>query len=188
MKDKLNTSTPVIVLAPGYHGHGIARSLGRLGVPVYGVHADPRSPAARSRYWQENFIWDISKTSPEESVDWLLRLGRKIGSRPILMPTDDSSCLFVADHAATLKEEFLFPNQPAGLARSLSSKQKMYFLCKQYSIPTPETVFPRSRDDVVEFLTNAAFPVMLKGIDTVALLKRTGMRMIVVGDAKTLLK
>jgi len=188
MKDKLNTSVPVVVLAPGYHGHGIARSLGRLGIPVYGVHADSRSPAVRSRYWRENFIWDIAKTSPEESVDWLLRLGRKIGSRPILIPTDDSSCLFVADHSATLKEEFLFPNQPTGLARSLSSKQKMYFLCKQYSIPTPETVFPRSRDDVVEFLTNATFPVMLKGIDTVALLKRTGMRMIVVEDAKTLLK
>lgn len=184
----LNTSVPVFVIAPGYHGHAIARSLGRLGVAVYGIHADPRSPAARSRYWQENFIWDIAKASSEESVDWLLRLGQKIGSRPILIPTDDSSCLFVADHALRLKEGFLFPNQPPGLARSLSSKQQMYFLCKQYSIPTPETVFPRCRDDVVKFLTSANFPVMLKGIDTVALLRQTGMRMVVIEDAKTLLK
>src|SRR5947209_15540260 len=94
-----NTSIPVVVLAPGYHGPGIARRLGRLGVPVYGVHADPRSPAARSRYWRDNFFWDTAKHCAEESVDWLLRLGRTLGSRPILIPTDDSSCLFVADHA-----------------------------------------------------------------------------------------
>lgn len=186
-KDRLNTSVPVVVIAPGYHGHGIARSLGRIGVSVYGVHADSRSPAMRSRYWRENFIWDIAKASQEKTVDWLLGLGRRIGSRPILIPTDDGSCVFVADHATALKEMFLFPNQPAGLARSLSSKQKMYYLCKKYSIPTPETVFPQCREDVIEFLKDATFPVMLKGIDTVALLKRTGMRMVVVEDAKTLL-
>jgi D-aspartate ligase len=184
----LNNSVPVVVIAPGYHGHGIARSLGRLGVPVYGVHADHRSPAARSRYWRENFYWDINKASPEESVDWLLGLTREIGSRSILIPTDDYSCIFVADHAVALKEGFLFPNQPAGLARSLSSKQKMYYLCKKYSIPTPETVFPRCRDDVIEFLNETTFPVMLKGIDTVALFKQTGKRMVVVEDGESLLK
>ena len=184
----MNNSVPVVVIAPGYHGHGIARSLGRLGVPVYGVHADHRSPAARSRYWRENFYWDINKASPEESVDWLLGLTREIGSRSILIPTDDYSCIFVADHAVVLKEGFLFPNQPAGLARSLSSKQKMYYLCKKYSIPTPETVFPRCRDDVIEFLNETTFPVMLKGIDTVALFKQTGKRMVVVEDGESLLK
>jgi D-aspartate ligase len=184
----LNNSIPVLVIAPGYHGHAIARSLGRLGVLVYGVHADPRSPAARSRYWRENFIWDIAKATPEESIDWLLRLSRKIGTRPILIPTDDDSCVFVADHAAVLKEGFLFPNQPAGLTRSLSSKQQMYFLCKKHSIPAAETTFPLSQEDVIEFSKNAAFPVILKGIDTLALKRRTGVKMVLCEDAKTLLR
>ena len=69
---KIDTSVPVVVIAPGYHGHGIARSLGRLGVPMYGVHADSRSPAAHSRYWRGNYVWDLALASPEESVDWLL--------------------------------------------------------------------------------------------------------------------
>lgn len=187
-KGRLNTSVPVVVIAPGYHGHAIARTLGRLGVPVYGVHADRRSPAIRSRYWRKNFFWDIEKAAPEETVDWLLQLGRKIGSHPILIPTDDDSCIFVADSAGALKEEFLLPDQPAGLARSLSSKQSMYYLCKRFGIPTPETVFPGSRNDVVEFIKDATFPVMLKGINTVTLLKRTGMRMVVVKDAESLLR
>jgi len=185
---QLNTSVPAVVIAPGYHGHSIARSLGRLGIAVYGVHADSRSPAAWSRYWRKNFTWDIAGTPPEESVDWLLQLGQKIGSRPILIPTDDNSCNFVADHAETLKEKFLFPNQSASLTRSLSNKQQMYYLCKKHSIPAAETLFPRSREDVINFLPEVTFPVMLKGIDTLALREKTGVKMVVCEDAKTLLK
>lgn len=184
----LDASVPVVVIAPGYHGHAIARSLGRLGVPVYGVHADPRSPAAASRYWRKNFFWDLNRVSSEESIDWLLQLSRKIGSRPLLMPTDDDSCLFVADHAAELKEGFLFPDQPAGLTRSLSSKKQMYFLCKKHSVPAAETLFPECRDDVVEFIEKVKFPVMLKGIDTLALLRRSGVKMVVAENAQVLLK
>lgn len=184
----LDTSTPVVVIAPGYHGHAIARSLGRLGVSVYGVHADPRSPAARSRYWANNTFWSLSAHSADASVDRLLQLSGEIGCNPILLPTDDDSCLFVADHAEVLKQGFLFPDQPSGLARALSSKETMYDLCKQYSIPTPHTTFPRSRDDVLEYVKTATFPVMLKGIDTIALLRRVGTRMALVQDKATLLK
>ena len=187
-KGHVNASVPVVVIAPGYHGHAIARSLGRLGVPVYGVHADCRSPAARSRYWRENFFWDITETSPEASVNWLLNLSRKFNSRPILIPTDDKSCVFVADHAEALQEGFLFPNQPPGLTRLLSSKQTMYYLCKKHGIPAAETSFPQSRADVEEFIKNATFPVLLKGIDTLALRERTGVKMVVVEEGDTLLK
>jgi len=186
--EQLDTSVSVVVIAPGYHGHAIARSLGRIGVRVYGIHADPKSPAARSRYWQQNIFRDLTKTPPDESVDYLLQFSREIGERTILIPTDDYSCLFVADHAEKLKQGFLFPDQPAGLARSLSCKETMYLLCKQYSVPTPDTAFPRSRDDVIEYLKTATFPIMLKGIDTVALLRSAGTRMVRVEDEKTLLK
>jgi D-aspartate ligase len=187
-QDRLNTSVPVVVINHyDGHGHNVAQSLGRLGIPVYGVHADAHSPAARSRYWRENVNWDFEKASADESVDWLLQLARRIGPCPILIPTSDSSCLFVADHAAALREGFLFPNQPAGLARSLSSKKQMYGLCKKYAIPTPETVFPRSLDDVVEFLRGATFPVMLKRIDYSAC-SGTKMRVVLAQDAATVLK
>ena len=184
----LNTSVPVVVIAPGYHGHAIARSLGRLGVSVYGVHGDPRSPAARSRYWEKNTFWALSAHPAEASVDRLLELSQEIGGSPILLPTDDDSCLFVADHAEELKQGFLFPDQPAGLARALSSKETMYDLCKEYSIPTPHTTFPRSHDDVLEYLETATFPIMLKGINTVALLRHAGARMALVHDKTTLLR
>src|SRR5437667_12616824 len=131
---------------------------------------------------------DMKQVSSEVSAHWILGLRPKIGYRPTLIPTDDYSCIFVADFADVLKEGFLFPNQPAGLARSLSNKEKMYNLCKMYSIPTPETVFPRCKDDVIESLQDTTFPVILKGIDTVALFKQTGGRMVVTEVAESLLK
>ncbi len=159
-----------------------------MGISVYGVHADPRSPSARSRYWKRNAYWNFAGHPAEMSVEGLLRLSDEIGSQPILLPTDDDSCLFVADHAEKLREGFLFPDQPPGLTRLLSSKETMDGLCGRHSIPVPVTFFPRSRDDVLGYLKTASFPVMLKGIDTVALLHHAGSRMAVVQDHASLLK
>jgi D-aspartate ligase len=186
--DGIDTSVPAVVICPGYHGHEVARSLGRLGIAVYGIHADPHSPTARSRYWKRNFIWNFAQKSAECSLDWLLSIEHEIGSRPLLIATDDTSCLFIADHAATLAEAYRFGVLPDGLTRALSNKREMYFLCKRHGIPAAETAFPRSRDDVIEFARGARFPVMLKGIDTLAVRERTGVKMVAVGDVDTLLR
>ncbi len=186
--ERVDTSVPCVVICPGYHGHGAARSLGRQGVTVYGVHADSRSPSARSRYWEKSFLWDLSEHSAERSVEWFLRLARRIGYRPILVPTDDDSCLFIEDHADLLEQEYLFPRRPPGLARSLANKERLYALCRQHGVPTPMTVFPKCRRDVEVFIEDASFPVMLKGIDTVALQHRVGVRMVLAKDADSLLR
>jgi D-aspartate ligase len=186
--DGIDTAVPAVVICPGYHGHEVARSLGRLGIAVYGIHADPHSPTARSRYWKRNFFWNFAQKSSECSLDWLLNLKCEPGSRPLLIATDDTSCLFIADHAATLAEVYRFSILPDGLTRALSNKREMYFLCKRHGIPAAETAFPRSRDDVIEFARSARFPVMLKGIDTLAVRERTGVKMVAVDDVNTLLR
>lgn len=185
---KIIPSIPCVVICPGYHGHGVARSLGRLGIPVIGVHKDTHSPSTSSRYWRDNYYWDLSNATPEQSVEWFLELAHRIGSHPILIPTDDHSCLFVDDHAEALHQEYQFPKMPTGLTRSLSNKKQLFALCKQESILTAVTIFPQSRTDVIQFIERGIFPVMLKGIDTVALQKRVGVRMVIVNDGETLLK
>lgn len=142
----------------------------------------------QSRYWQHTFTWDLTEAPAEASVAWLLGRAQDIGRSPILIPTNDFGCLFVADHVAALGEAFLFPHLPPGLARALSNKQQMYLLCKEHDIPTAETLFPQSRADVEAFIPTATFPVMLKGIDTAALSRRTGVSMVMIDDAETLLR
>src|SRR5260370_39927795 len=56
-----DVTTPAVVLkfdpnVMHHGGLGAIRSLGRLGVPAYGVHAGPWAPAANSRYLQARLL------------------------------------------------------------------------------------------------------------------------------------
>ncbi len=155
---------PILVLGSDSHwGLGILRSLGRLGVPVYATSSNPRAPAFSSKYCCGRYLDNVSR-SREEALRELLRIGAKIGQMPILIPIGDEETIFVADHADALHERFMFPKQTASLVRSFSSKKEMYFLAKKFKIPTPQAVFPQSREDMLTYLRTASFPVVLKAI------------------------
>jgi D-aspartate ligase len=182
-------SNPVLVFPAGDHGPlAITRSLGRMGVAVYNAHFQPHAFSFYSRYCRGKFRLDHGSERPEQLLQALLSIGRKIGKRTILVPTSDEAALFVADYAEPLKERFLFPDAKAALVHSLCSKKEMYYLARRCSIPTPETDFPRSRKEVLAFLDHAAFPIMLKGIDGDRLANRTGYKMFIVRSKRELLE
>jgi D-aspartate ligase len=160
----LDNSIPVLVLKSSNHyGLGILRSLGRLGIPIYTVSDDPRAPACLSRYCRASYLCDVARFT-EESLGDLLDIGAKIGGRSILIPTTDDGVIFVADHADALKQWFMFPNQKADLVHSLCSKKEMYYLARKFGVPTAQAVFPQAREDVLNFVKETVFPVMVKPI------------------------
>jgi predicted ATP-grasp superfamily ATP-dependent carboligase len=122
---------------------------------------------------------DADSTSPEATVQYLLEVAKKIGSHSILMPTYDELAVLVADHADVLSEWYIYPHLPSQLVRALTSKREMYFLAKKNDIPTAETYFPQSREDVKKYLEHVAFPIMLKGIHGSALQLRTDRKMFI---------
>src|SRR5947209_1036683 len=139
---------------------GVVRTLGRLGLEISLVHGDGRDPPGRSRHVKRR-LWSDSLDRPSQAgVEWLLGLGRRIGDRPLLIPTDDVATLIVSDHAEALKEAFRFPAQPTGLARSLSNKHQLHDLAQRLGLPTPRAVFPRSVEEAAAFLDEAEFPVV----------------------------
>lgn len=163
-----DTSTPIVILQfSPYHllhgGLGIARTAGRLGIQVYWIDGGAWAPAALSRYVRGRFFLDVREPA-HVLIERLLGYCRWIGGRPILIPIDDMASDFVDEQAAALREHFLFPEQPPGLAQTLSNKREMYFLCKKTGVPTPEVAFPRSRDEVADFGGDATYPVVLKRI------------------------
>jgi D-aspartate ligase len=193
MAIKINDiATPVVVLRgveSASHGAlGILRSLGRLGVPVHLVACDSKTPGFVSRYCKGSLVCNVENGNAEASVKTLLELGKKIGRRSILVPTDDNAVLFVADHAVALREQFLFPPICPDLIREVSSKKGMYYLAKEHGVPTPEAAFPKSRQDVLEFLSRAKFPVMLKAIYGSQLMKISGKKMFIVQTEAELLE
>jgi predicted ATP-grasp superfamily ATP-dependent carboligase len=183
-----DNSTPVVILRSiAYCGLGVARTLGRLSVPVYTVEGVESSPVFHSRYNRGRFVWSIDERPEAESLQYLREVSTQIGGRPLLIPTTDYAALFVARNSKQLGHSFQFPQQPEGLVAALSSKKEMYLLAKGLGIPTPETSFPQKREDVEEFLASARLPVMLKAIDGTRLCSRTGKKMFVVRSADELL-
>jgi D-aspartate ligase len=171
----LNQTTSVVMLRSGHHGGlGIARSLGRLGVPVYSVDADYWEPAFSSRYCRRRFVLHLDSDPPDQLVASLFQIGRQVGGHPVLIPTTDQGAIWVAEHAEVLREVFWFPRQDVALVRSLCDKGRMQDLARRNGVPTPKSVVPRSKEDVLHFLETAVFPVMVKATDTERFRRRTG--------------
>ena len=188
--DRIDTRTPVVVLsAQNYGSLGIIRSLGRLGVRVYTVDAEPRRPPPVRRYLRGRFPFDVETATDDQTVDYLgAGRAKKLGSRPILIPTWDESARLASDAYDALSEHFILPHQPDDLVLGLSSKKEMHRLAKRDSIPTPEVTFPADVDAVRAFAASATFPVMLKGIDGNRLKRRTGRKMEIVSDPDALVR
>jgi D-aspartate ligase len=162
----MDHATPVVILGSGHHGGlGVVRSLGRLGVPVYTVDTDWWEPAFSSRYCRGRYFLDMENGPRAERVTRLLEIGRKLGGRPILIPTTDQGAIWVAEHAAALEEAYRFPRQDAVMVRTLCDKSRMQELARRCGVPTALAVVPHSMQDVEQFLDTAVFPVMVKAID-----------------------
>lgn len=173
----VNVDTPVVVfkLTSDLFQHGtlaIARSLGRLGVPVHLATRDPHTPPAKSRYVASWTATPSPAAGDEEILETLLRLAKQIGARSLLIPSDDVAALFAADNLARLAEAFLLPEQPAGLALALSDKGRLHELCLRAGVPTPEARFPRSREEMLGQAEALGYPVVMKSMDPRILRRR----------------
>ncbi len=183
-----NTSTPVLVLNCKLGALAIMRSLGSLGVRLYGVDDYRYSPGFLSHYCRKKFLMHFDEQREQEYLEYFIRLGKQLGEQPLLIPTSDELSLLVAKYADQLREYFIFPRNDHNLVSTLISKEGMYNLARQYDVPTPYTVFPKKLDDVLTYAEDAKFPVMLKGIHGNRLAERTGKKMVIVRSGEELVE
>ena len=163
----IDVSTPAVVLkfdpnVMHHGGLGVIRSLGRLGVPVYGVHEDRLAPAASSRYLRGRLLWRPDPAEPDRVLAGLSRLSEIIGRPAVLIPTDDAGAIFLAEHGAALRPSFLFPDPPTDLPRRLAGKYSLYEVCREFGVASPQTALPESLAQAREFAGATGYPVIAK--------------------------
>ena len=154
---QVNSRAQVLVVHRGGYGDvAIARTLGRLGVPMYLlVQEDMWTPVWSSRYWAAKMRWDFSKPEGESlafMLDWGRTIEAKHGARPLLLTLTDWISIFIERHGDALHEQLVFPRAERPVIRTLANKWEMHLLADEHAIPTPRTICPRSRVDVEEFL------------------------------------
>ena len=183
-----DVSTPVVVVNCKLGALAIMRTLGALGVPLYGVDPDPGAPAMLSRYCRNRFLFGLDESRPLEFLDRLLNAGRLVGRRSILIPTSDETAQFVVDNSEALSEYFLFQKNAPEMIAKLVSKKGMYELALKHNVPTPATLFPQSLKDVIAAIPQITFPVMLKGIYGNRLQSRMRKKMVIVQSPEELIE
>jgi D-aspartate ligase len=139
---------------------GIARTLGRMGVPVHAVRRSRFEPATSSRYITGE-LPVRADTTEKEWIDQLMGLDEVLNGA-ILLPIDDLAAVAVGNHQERLSGRFRMCVQPTGVPRQLASKRTLAELCAEMEVPTPETVLAATSDDALEFAGRFGYPVVLK--------------------------
>jgi D-aspartate ligase len=132
-----------LIVGGDYLGLGIARSLGRHGVPV-GVLDDERTITRFSRY--THYAAHVRDLRDEgECVDAVLAAGRRFRLDGwVLFPTRDEIVQAIARHHEAVGEIYRVPFGGWETVRWASDKRNTYALAERLGIPAPRTWYPGS--------------------------------------------
>jgi D-aspartate ligase len=165
---KASTSLPAaLVLGPPKFiaPLGVMRSLGRMGVRVYGLTHSRRSMSSVSRYCAGQVDAGVNGRplgDPSAVIDQLLDAGSRIGRGTVLIPASDEWAVLVAAHAAELQPAYAFSASDPSLVAALASKESMTALATMHALPTPRTWTPRGRDQLAVLASRLDYPVIVK--------------------------
>lgn len=160
-RDSRNSLPPAFVLDMGANGLGVARTLGRNGVPVVGVDSRPKAPGLRSRYVRPLVCPDVL-TQPDPALDALLKASQNMDGKSTLFPASDAAVLFMVRHQRQLSEHFEFIVPPDNIVNVVADKKAQYEEAVRLGIPVTRTYFPRCMDDLGEIIERVRLPALIK--------------------------
>lgn len=148
-----------------HSGLGIARSLGERGVPVLGLSAGRRVYGNFTRYARTLRSPD-SRNEPESLCDYLLQLGRNIGTRAIIFPTRDDDLVFL-DRFREKLDPYFTPVIPSRAALGIClSKWETFRLAKEAAVPTPNCWMINDATELREVADEVPYPCVLKPLES----------------------
>ncbi|MGC2695078.1 MAG: hypothetical protein WA738_04735 [Candidatus Angelobacter sp.] len=167
--------SPVFVEGLDVSAYGIARSVGRLGVPVYALNDLLRGPLRYSAYVRECFIYPDDPTQPRayagDSVanedvlcELLLEWGAHFEGKPVLFATSDWFARFLSNQQHRLAKKFLFHWVPQEIFTTIVDKGRMVQFCERAGVRVPRTHITRPEDDMAQVAQDFVYPCLVKPI------------------------
>jgi D-aspartate ligase len=149
---------------PLHHGAvAAARSLGRLGVPVFAIAEDRFAPLALSRYVRGRFLWSTSGGEPTGALlEGIRRIGEGFDRPAVALATDDEAAILLAAHRADLSDVLLLPAVESSLPGRLADKQRLHELCRAHGVPSPETLTVASARQLRAATDRVGLPCVVK--------------------------
>ena len=154
---------PAIVLGMWINGLGIVRGLGRQGVEVYGIDKE-EAIAFSSKYCKKKYVFPDPVAYPEECLNHFIELGKSLGDKAFLLPTNDPYVAFLSRFRTELSQYFVFNIPESSILENILDKRKQYELAIKLGIPVPKTILPQNLDNLKE--EHISFPAIIKGRDS----------------------
>jgi D-aspartate ligase len=166
---------PVFVEGLDVSAYGIARSVGRRGVPVYALNDHLRDPLRFSRYCRQCFLYSDDPSQPrayagdsvaneEELCRLMLEWGADFSRRPVLFATSDWFARFLSNQQQRLREKFLFHWTPPALFTTIVDKGLMAGFCERAGVRVPRTHITRPEDDMAQVTRGFVYPCLVKPV------------------------
>jgi D-aspartate ligase len=136
-----------LVVGGDHPGLGVARSLGRRGIPVYVVE-DQFSVCDYSRYAKKVIrVKDIR--DEDATAEAVLEVGKQYGLQGwVLIPTRDETVAAFSRHRVRLEKMFRMTTQEWDVIQWAWDKNKTYKFAEKHGIPVPGTWTVRNADEL----------------------------------------
>src|SRR5215467_4776480 len=166
---------PVFVEGLDVSAYGIARSVGRHGVPVYGLNDRLRDPLRFPRYCRGCFVYSDDPTQPrayagdsvaneEVLCRLMLEWGARFAQKPVLFATSDWFARFLSNQQQQLKDRFLFHWAAPELFTTIVDKGRMVAFCEHAGVRVPRTHITSPADDMAQIARNFVYPALIKPV------------------------
>jgi len=135
------------VVGGDHPGLGVARSLGRRGIPV--VVIDDQISISRFSRFATRVLRVKDRLSEESAVNAVLDIGNRLNLKDwVLYPTRDETVAAFSRHRSRLAEFFRVTTPEWDTIRWAWNKKETYRLAEQLGIPAPKTWNPQSIEEL----------------------------------------
>lgn len=153
----------VVVPADRPASLGIARSLGRRGIPVYGVDADPLAYGMASKYVVPCLL-PTQEASEATRLQFLIDLGKRLGEKAVLYPVSDDSVMLCSQYRDELQKYYLYVMPDHETISNLLTKDGLHRVAQAHGIPDPHMFQVNSRIDLEKIVAQLPYPVIIKPV------------------------
>jgi D-aspartate ligase len=183
----LSTGPPgVLLLGSDFKALGVARSLGRRGIPIGMVDNLPRS-GWFSRHVDKRFRWS-GPMSGTAFLDFLLEIPRREALEGwLLFPAQDENLELVSRNWESLSSVYRLVTQPWSVLKWAHDKKLLHVIAEGAGVQHPRTWYPASEDALLRIL-DIRFPAIVKPAMSITLQYALGRKALQVEDTHGLVQ
>lgn len=159
----MNKEHRAVVLGMFETGLGVARSLGRKGIKVYGFDFK-KDIAFHSKYVKAK-ICPNPLNEEKQFIQYITSFGKTEHQKPVLFITSDDFLISVSRNKNILEDYFQINLPDNKLIESIADKYEQYKLAKAIGIDLPQTFVLRKTEEINAIANELSYPAIIKGLN-----------------------